>query len=358
MIIAYRELRRLEIALLKERFPKGATMSLDARALSNIDVDQFYGIEIGEFLARIAETAMWMMDHIMNNELSLAFGQNFARIPLEKAANIVHGDALELEWEEVLPAEDCDYVFGNPPFIGHQWRSKTQQLQMHKIWGQKGQVNRLDYVTCWFKLAADYSADHRNIQTAFVATNSISQGEQASILWPSLFNLGVVINFAHRTFQWGSDARGKAAVHCVIIGFGRTDVFPKQIFEYENVKAEPERIEARQINGYLIDASHIYIPARTSAPDGLPPLFKGSQPTDGARLKLPEGGYVTRSNLIMDEDEKQRVLSLEPELETWMRPFVGGDELISGKWRWCFWLKDAPPNVVKKSPELKKGSLV
>lgn len=354
LIIAYRELRRLEIALLKERFPKGTTMSLDARDLSNIDVDQFYGIEIGEFPARIAETAMWMMDHIMNNELSLAFGQNFARIPLEKAANIVHGDALEVEWEDVLPAETCSYVFGNPPFIGHQWRTKTQQSQMHKVWGKKGQVNRLDYVTCWFKLAADYSNRYMHIGCAFVATNSISQGEQASILWPALFSESVTINFAHRTFQWESGARGKAAVHCVIIGFSRFPVTSKEIFEYDDIKGEPVRVEAKQINGYLIDAPHIYIPARNSAPEGMPHLFKGSQPTDGARLKRPDGGYITRSNLIMHEAEKQRVLKLEPSLEKWIRPFVGGDELISGDWRWCFWLKDAPPSIIKNSPELKE----
>ena len=155
-------------------------------------MDQFFGIELEEFPARIAETAMWMMDHIMNNELSLAFGQNYARIPLDKAANIRHGDALDIDWHDVLPAKACSYVFGNPPFIGHQWRSKEQQAQMHKVWGQKGQVNRLDYVTCWFKLASVYSKGHDNIQTAFVATNSIAQGEQASILWPALLDLSLI----------------------------------------------------------------------------------------------------------------------------------------------------------------------
>ncbi len=353
LIIAYREIRKLETEALKERLGK-VQLELDAKILSIVDVDQFYGIELEEFPARIAETAMWMMDHIMNNELSLAFGQNFARIPLEAAPHIHNGDALELDWTEVLAPKDCSYILGNPPFIGHQWRTKTQQAQMHKIWGRKGQVNRLDYVTCWFKLAVEYSETNRRIKTAFVATNSISQGEQASILWPKLFERGIHIYFAHRTFQWSSEARGKAAVHCVIVGLSYDHNDQNLIYEYADINGEPSIYAATQINGYLIDAAHVLIAARGSAPDGMPKMHKGSQPTDGARVKKTEGGYQKFSNLILGDENKAAILLEDPDTKNWLRPYVGGDELISGKYRWCLWLKNVSPKQLRQSPPIMR----
>jgi len=208
LIISYRELRALEMQALKELYPTGQ-LDLDVTQLSRIYVYQFYGIEIGEFAARIAEVALWMIDHIMNNRLSLEFGQAFARIPLKRAPHIAVGNALALDWSEMLPPEQCTFVFGNPPFIGHQWRNKEQQEDMARTWGKKGQVNRLDYVTCWFRKAMNYAAANRAIEIAFVATNSITQGEQCGILWPVLFAGNLSIRFAHRTFEWGSDAPGR-----------------------------------------------------------------------------------------------------------------------------------------------------
>ena len=202
LIIAYRELRELEIDLIRElRSGRGdeAQRVLDATDLSRITVDQFYGIELGEFPARIAETAMWMMDHIMNNRLSLAFGQSYLRIPLEGSPHVLNGDALETDWTTLLPPEDCSFVFGNPPFVGHQWRTSEQQDDMARIWGKKGQVNRLDYVTCWFKKGMDYATRNQSMEIAFVSTNSITQGEQCGILWPIMFAGGLSIRFAHRT---------------------------------------------------------------------------------------------------------------------------------------------------------------
>ncbi len=290
LVIAYRELRQLEIDVLDEIRGDGQ-LELDAGefGLSVVDVDQFYGIELEEFPARIAEVAMWMIDHIMNNRMSLAFGQIFTRIPLTKSPHIHHGDALELDWNDVLPAHQCGYVLGNPPFVGHQWRTKEQQAGMHRVWGRSGQVNRLDFVTCWFKKAAEYISDRPETRVAFVAVNSISQGEQASILWPALYALGVNVFFAHRTFQWSSEARGKAAVHCVIVGFSLVDQGHRLIFDYPDLRQEPVVFEANNINGYLIDAANIVVPARSSPRPGLPPMFKGSQPTDGARLRQDDG---------------------------------------------------------------------
>lgn len=356
LVIAYREVRRLELECLEAMYPRAENFGdnrrqgfIDIGLLAMVDVGQFHGIEYEEFPARIAEVAMWMADHIANNALAAAFSTNFARIPLKQSANIRHGDALEVDWNDVLPAGKCSYVMGNPPFVGHQWRDEAQQTGMAHIWGTLGQFNRLDYVTCWFRKALDYSDANRRLGIAFVATNSISQGEQAGILWPYLFARGVHISFAHRTFVWTSEASGAAAVHCVIVGFSRQEYQSARLFDYPNPKGAPVELQARRINGYLIDGPKVTIPARSSPPLGLPALFKGSQPTDGARLKQADGSYVTTSNLILDATERQRLLEAEPGAERWLRPFVGGEELISGEWRWCLWLKDAKPSELKAS---------
>ena len=351
LVIAYRELRRLELDCLKSLY---GDQNIDAALLSRVTVDQFYGIEYEEFPARIAEVAMWMMDHIANNELNEAFRTNYARIPLAGGATILHGDALEVDWAELLPPGKCSYIMGNPPFIGHQWRNAVQQAGMHMVWGREGQVNRLDYVTAWFKRAAEYAQSNHRVETAFVSTNSICQGEQAGILWPALARFGVQIRFAHRTFVWGNEARGVAAVHCVIIGMMIGEPKTRTIFDYPNPRGEPFAVSARTINGYLIDAPFVSVPARTSAPTGLPRMLKGSQPTDGARTRSPEGGYTTTSNLILDAEERSRALERDPLIEKWLRPYVGGDELISGDWRWCLWLKNADPNDMRHSIEVRE----
>ena len=348
LIIAYRELRLLEIEILNA-IRVGKQQELDATMLSQVDVDQFYGIEIGEFPARITETAMWMMDHIMNNRLSLEFGQTYARIPLEKSPHIVVGNALEIDWQEFLPAEACSYIFGNPPFVGHQWRTKSQQEDMARIWGEKGQVNRLDYVTCWFNKATVYAAANRSIEIAFVSTNSITQGEQCGILWPIVFARDLSIRFAHRTFQWNSEARGKAAVHCVIVGLTFENEGRRCIYEYDHVRGEPLASDVACINGYLIDGPQYTVPARSVPPSGRLKMHKGSQPTDGARIKKPEGGYIKFSNLILDSGDREGLLAADPICDKWLKPYVGGDEMISGKWRWCLWLKDADPTELKGS---------
>ena len=353
LVIAYRELRVLEIDILQEIYKGSDQLVLDVSALSKVDVDQFAGIEIGEFAARIAETAMWMMDHIMNNRLSLAFGKSYLRIPLKKSPRIVHGNALHTDWATAMTPAECTHILGNPPFIGHQWRTDEQQDDMHRTWGRDGQVNRLDYVTCWFRKAVEFSETNRKIRIAFVSTNSISQGEQASILWSWLTPHGAYIFFAHRTFQWQSEAAGKAAVHCIIMGLTFDKPSVCTLYDYPDITGEPVMATVPQINAYLVNGAHIIIPARTKAPSGLPALFKGSQPTDGARIKLPEGGYLTRSNLILDEDEKQATLSRDPSIAKWLRPYVGGDELISGEYRWCLWLKDIQPSDINSSAELQ-----
>ena len=352
LIVAYRELRQLEIEVIRELRTGGNEVwpsELDATILSQINVDQFYGIELGEFPVRIAETALWMMDHIMNNRLSLEFGQTYARIPLRKSPHIVVGNALDMDWQELLPSEKCTYLFGNPPFVGHQWRTKEQQHDMALIWGKNGQFNRLDYVTCWFNKGARYAARNRSIEIAFVSTNSITQGEQCGILWPVIFAQELSIRFAHRTFQWNSEARGSAAVHCVIVGLTLAKDGKRFIYEYDHVRGEPHLSEVARINGYLINGPQYTVSARSRPPEGRLKMHKGSQPTDGARIRKPEGGYQKFSNLILEDSDREELLAADPNCGKWIMPYVGGNELISGHWRWCLWLKDADPSELKAS---------
>lgn len=349
LVIAYREIRRLELECLKAQY---GDQQIDAALLSRVTVDQFYGIEYEEFPAKIAEVAMWMMDHIANNEINEAFRLNYARIPLKDSAHILHGDALEADWASLLLPGKCSFVMGNPPFVGHQWRNAEQQAGMHRVWGTSGQVNRLDYVTAWFRKAVEYARTNPRIRIAFVATNSICQGEQAGIFWPPIFQAGWRIDFAHRTFVWSNEARGNAAVHCVIVGLVRGEPDRATIFDYTDPRGECLIVTARRINGYLVDAPPVSLPARTEAPPGLPQMLKGSQPTDGARIKQLDGSYVTTSNLILDAEERSRALARDPGIAKWLRPYVGGDELISGDWRWCLWLKDADPSELRASPEI------
>lgn len=339
LVIAYRELRLLELDILRVLHGKAeTTLSLDVTQFNILcDVDQFFGIEIEEFPAQIAQTALWLMDHQMNMRVSEEFGNYFVRLPLKKSATIVHGNALQRDWREIVKPKELSYIFGNPPFIGHQWRNKEQMEDMVRIWGKSGQFGRLDYVTCWYRKAVDYMADNSEIVTAFVSTNSISQGEQVGILWSDLLKRGMHIHFAHRTFQWSSEARGKAAVHCVIIGFSPLEVRRKFLFDYETVTAEPHVKEAANINPYLVDAPTIILPARTTPPTTIPQMKKGSQPTDGGHL-------------ILGTAERNELLQNEPQAEKWIRPYMGGEDLISGQSRWCLWLKGISPEELRKMP--------
>jgi very-short-patch-repair endonuclease len=527
LVIAYRELRRLELETL-QRLHQHDQLALDAAALVRVDVDQFYGIEIEEFPAQIAQVALWLTDHQMNLRVSEVFGQYFARLPLKKAPNIVHGNALRLDWRDVIAPDRLSYIVGNPPFIGHQWRTAEQMEDMARVWGTEGRFGRLDYVTAWYRKAVEYMTfahglsasgaplflpspasgrgaggegnkeiqtsprpptpipadklafarklrqeqtdaeqliwglvrnrrlknakfrrqhplgpyildfycpehklaieldggqhgerqayDHQRdqwlagqgvrvlrfwndqvltqteavlevvwhalpddstlaltpspspacgrgaqrgaaacgsgelgressparggaipIRAAFVSTNSITQGEQVGILWPDLLARGVKIHFAHRTFQWTSEARGKAAVHCVIIGFGLQDVAEKWLYDYATPKSEPHALKVDNITPYLTGGPTVILPSRTSPPPGLPQLIKGSQPTDGGHL-------------ILTAQERQELLEREPAAEKWLRPYIGGEELINGGQRWYLWLKGITPDELRAMP--------
>ena len=347
LIIAYRELRVLEIEVLKEIYAGGLFDQL-GESLSVIDVDQFYGIEIGEFPARIAETALWMMDHIMNNRLSLALGEVYARIPLEKAPHIVHGDALEMDWADLLPPEQCSFVLGNPPFVGAKFQTAEQRKQVRRIAALRKTGGTLDYVTAWFITAGDYTRASKT-RIGFVATNSITQGEQVAQLWPVLFDrCKLEIAFAHRTFAWGSDARGKAHVHVVILGLDRREAAraEKRLFSYPDITGEPEETTLTALSPYLFDAGGLSDPHRTvrneSTPiNGMGKLIIGSKPIDG-------GHY------IFDEEERVAFLEVEPGAAPCIRPFVGAQEYLQGGMRWILTLHDAAPDALARLPRVRE----
>jgi hypothetical protein len=346
LIIAYRELRSLEIELLRVLHPKGQRV-LDVAALSKIDVNQFYGIEIGEFPARIAEVALWMMDHIMNNRLSLEFGEVYARIPLRTSPHIHPVDALETDWSSVLEPDKCAYVLGNPPFSGFVMRDKAKQAQAKSLMRSLGATgSRLDYVAAWFLKAGQY-VQHSRARIGFVATNSITQGEQVAQLWPALFDRWKLeIAFAHRTFAWGSDARGVAHVHVVVVGLTRRDDEPKdkRLFSYDAIDGDPVESRHSALSPYLFDASgllnrHLVVARKRSVPAGLPTIRVGSKPVDG--------GYF-----IMDGDERQAFLAVEPKAKPFLRPFIGSDELINGGDRWILALHGAQPQTLRSLPKV------
>ncbi|MEI6044034.1 MAG: DNA methyltransferase [Chloroflexota bacterium] len=339
LILAYRELRLLEIEVLKALYPTGQ-QAFDVAELSRINVDAFYGIEIEEFPARIAEVALWLMDHQMNIRLSETFGQYYTRIPLQAAAHIHHANALQLDWETVVPKERLSYILGNPPFVGAMIMNEAQRQDIEHVFKDTiRNAGVLDYVTAWYFKAVKYMGEAHSIRTAFVSTNSITQGEQASILWQQLLNEGVKIHFAHRTFAWSSEARGKAAVHCVIVGFGLEDCTRKIIYDYQDIKADPHAVEVKNINPYLVDAPNVVVVNRTTPLCNVPAMRFGSMPRDGGHL-------------IFTDEEKDAFLALEPEAESWLRPYTGAQEFINGWRRWCLWLTNISPNELRQLPRV------
>src|SRR5487761_235596 len=339
LVITYRELRLLEIEILKLLFP-GDQPKLDITQLSLVDVDAFYGIEISEWPARIAEVAMWLVDHQMNIRLSETFGQYFVRLPLRKSPTIVCGNALRLDWKKILPPEQCSYVLGNPPFVGKKARNAQQQADMGVVFGEINGTGVLDYVCCWYLRAAQY-VQGAQIRAAFVSTNSITQGEQPGVLWPILFRFNLKIHFAHRTFAWESEARGKAHVHVVIIGFGAFDVQSKRIYDYEPGSAAATVTPARNISPYLVEGGDTALQNREHPISEVPEMQFGSMPNDGG-------------NLLLSDSERMKLLEDEPEARQFIRPLLSAQEYLHGEKRWCLWLKDVPPQAIRKIPEVRR----
>ena len=336
LVIAYRELRLLELEVLRQVRQHDQLM-LDVFQLIGVNVDQFHGIEIEEWPARIAEVALWLTDHQMNLKVSEEFGQYYARLPLKKAPHIVHGNALRLDWSEVVRPWRLSYLLGNPPFLGKSLQSNGQKVELASVFNDVKGAGVLDYVSCWYRKALEYMAENSAIRAAFVSTNSICQGEQVGILWPDLFRRGVRLHFAHRTFQWNSEARGKAAVHCVIVGFGLQEVAEKWLFEYDTPKSEAHGIKAVNINPYLVDGPDVFLQNLTRPLCQVPSMMYGSKPTDGG-------------NLLLSDDERSDLLAEEPDAEPWIRRFLNADEFLYDTPRFCLWLVGCPPEILRRMP--------
>lgn len=342
LIIAYRELRALETEVIKELNPKGQR-ELDVATLSKVNVSQFYGIEISEFPARIAEVALWMMDHIMNVRLSLEFGQVYARIPLVTAPHIRHADALDIDWATVLPSAECSYVFGNPPFVGAKKQTDLQRSQVRQIAALGGSGGTLDYVAAWFLKAGAY-LNQSQASIGFVATNSITQGEQVAQLWPLLFHrCRLEIAFAHRTFAWGSDARGVAHVHVVVIGLTRRDREPatKRLYSYDDLDGTPVESSHGVLTAYLFDGGglanrHLVVVETTRPITAVPKIVFGNMPNDDGHL-------------ILSREDRDALLAVDPSLVDLVRPLLGSHDMINGKERFCLWLPGAEPGRLRRS---------
>ena len=337
LVVTYRELRLLEMDVLEALYGTEQAVT-DISLICRVDVDQFYGIEIEEFPALIAETALWLMDHQMNVRLSERMGQYFQRLPLKKSATIRVGNALRTDWKTVIPPETCTHILGNPPFVGKHLMTPGQSEDMELICGNVDGSGFLDYVTGWYFKAADY-IQGTSIPVGFVSTNSISQGEQVGILWNALFAKGMKIYFAHRTFAWESEARGKAHVHVVIIGFGCANSATKRIYDYDG--ETPTVSEVRNISPYLVEGADIAVSIRRKPICAIPEIVNGNKPADG--------GF-----LIIENKDYEAFLRENPSAVPYVKPLLCAEQFLHGEKRWVLWLLDAPVSVIRDNPGVRQ----
>lgn len=341
LVIAYRELRRLEFEVISElfNFEHGRGL-LDIETLCRVQLSQFYGIEIDDAAAHIARVALYITDHQLNTEAAARFGNTRATVPLVHTPNIVCGNAVRTDWNSVLPAEQCSYIISNPPFYGKQYQTVEQKADLESVAGSVKSFGVLDYVTCWYFKAADY-IDGKGVEVALVSTNSITQGEQVGVLWRGLAKYNLHINFAHRTFKWSNEGKANAAVHCVIIGFAQNNRTKKRLFDYANgIDKEPDVLDAKQINAYLVDAGW-YLLSNLSKPISKVDEFSfGSMPNDG--------GYL----LINTLDERNEFLKKCPTAAQYLRKIIGSKEFINNIDRWCLWLVGVDPSVLRSMQEV------
>ncbi len=335
LVVSYRELRLLELEILRRLLKR--QQITDIGTILKLDVGQMYGIEIEEWPVRIAEVAMWLMDHQMNQRLSEEFGEYFVRLPLKSSPHICHGNALRIDWNEVLPASECTHVLGNPPFGGARYQIKRHREEIDDVTGKLRNSGLLDYVTGWYFVASKY-IQRTTITVAFVSTNSISQGEQVGVLWGELLDrYGISIHFAHRTFAWESEARGKAHVHVVIIGFGVTAAKQRLLFDYEAIRGEPTISTATNISPYLVEGPDIAVTNRSRPLCNVPEIGIGNKPIDGG-------------NYLFTDEEKEQFVKREPTSEPFFKRWYGSREFINSTPRWCLWLGDCEPNKLRSMP--------
>lgn len=334
LIISYREIRILELEVLKLLYKDYRQFTiLNINNYCKVNVDQFYGIEIEEFPSQIAKVGMWLIDHQMNTIVAEYFGIYYARLPLKQSAKIINGNALTINWDSLVSKNDLSYILGNPPFVGARYMNKDQKNELLNVLGSINGAGNLDYVAAWFKKAAEFMNGSESL-AAFVSTNSITQGEQVKLLWNVLFErYKIQINFAYQTFKWSNEAKGNAAVHCVIIGFSNHVIDRKKIIYDEN----STKTYAKIINPYLIDAPTVFISRRSLPLCDVPHMVFGSMANDG--------GF-----LILNKEEKNGILKHEPIAAKYIHTFMMGNEFINKIERYCIWLVGATPSELKKMP--------
>lgn len=341
LVVAYRELRELELQIMErlQELTGGQQTVLDEGMGLRVSLTQFHGIEIEEWPARIAETALFIADHQANRRMIETVGVAPDRLPLRTGARIVRDNALSIDWSWVLKPSDDVIIVGNPPFIGLSLRSEEQTADLKNVWG-KGYHGTLDFVSGWYKKAADFIGTTR-ARAAFVSTSSICQGEQVAPLWGPLLSSGVHIEFAHQTFAWTSEATGKAAVHVVIVGFSRHGAGKPTLFSYADIKGEPTSAQVKSISPYLVEGPPLVIEPRTKPlSPSITEVRYGNKPTDG--------GF-----LIVEPDAYQEFVG-DPHAFKYVRPFVGARELLHDTPRWCLWLVDMAPADYKASKLLQE----
>lgn len=380
LVIAYREIRKLEMDILDVTLAGKDLRAVDVSSLIRVKVNQFYGIEVSDSPAQIAKVALWVTDHQMSLESARRFGSARKSLPLKVAPTIKIGNALRVSWEEVIPASFCSYVIGNPPFVGKKARSKDQTADMALVMGtgakatiHSGQV--LDYVAAWFVKATQYiqgsidklttlnlfmedesawGAKDENIlsldvawknqeptKVGFVSTNSITQGEQTGLLFGYMFAKGIELSFAHQPFAWSNEGKGNAAVHVVIVGFQKGAPESRSIFDYPDIKGDPIERKALNINGYLEDAPSTIIVNRSKPLSKVPDLDVGNMANDG-------------QHLLLTPIQRDELLAKEPGASEWIRDFIGATEFLNQKARYCLWLEGITPDEIAELPEVQK----
>lgn len=345
----YIHLRRLENKVLSELHHHQGMFALnEEESPLKVSLRQFHGIEINDFAVSVALTALWIAELQANAEAQTIVYQVIDDLPLQDAANVVLGNALTTDWNSVIPAEQCDYIIGNPPFLGYSRLSAAQKQDRALIFGKSGGV--LDYVACWYGKAASFMEANREIEAAFVSTNSICQGQQVTPLWQPLFEAGITINFAHRTFIWANESSDQAHVYCVIVGFSYRERKQKWVWDYRRPSADEratfdlpagaqigERKPVSHLNGYLADAPDVFLARRSKPVSDVPEMNAGGKPTEGG-------------NLLLTPEERAKLIAAEPRAEGWIRKFSMGAEFINGRDRYCLWLVDITPSELQSMP--------
>lgn len=343
LIIAYKELRKLEMEVINalNMISKQAVMYY-----SGIKLTQFYGIEFDDFAHEIATLSLWLAEHQMNTVFKAQFGYAEAALPLRDGGNVVCGNSLRLDWEEVCPPTDEHgnpyeiYICGNPPFLGSGGRSPEQNDDMAAVFSDFKSYGMLDLVASWFWKGAQYIVN-KNAQLALVSTNSICQGEQVAMLWQPIFQLGVKIRFAHQTFQWKNSAKQNAAVHVVVIGLANEDSIKEKVLFKTMNNGTTHRIEVKNISPYLLEGDNTFVTSRRKPICDVSEMVYGNKPVDGG-------------NLLLTTYEKDLLIEKEPNSSKWIKKLLGSDEFVNGKERWCLWLVDAKPEEIELMPLVKK----